>query len=123
MECRLSSSSSPLWTCRISIRFEYDPDGKLLDKVSELPFGELIFEKEQVELALRRAQTAVLNSHIPFAEILVMSQKQLKEVNNDKTLKFSRNIICVDLEGPDLTDLSFIDLPGVFSPFGCPWRV
>jgi hypothetical protein len=36
-----------------------------------------------------------------------------------KPLLFSRNVVCVDLEGPDLTDLSFIDLPGVsvvFSP-------
>lgn len=114
MECRLSSSSSKIWSCRVSIRFEYDTSGNVLEKVSELPFGEIIWEKGEVELALRRAQTAVLNAHIPFEEILTMSKKQLKEVKDEKTLRFSRNIICVDLEGPDLTDLSFIDLPGSF---------
>jgi hypothetical protein len=29
------------------------------------------------------------------------------------TKSFSRDVVCVDLQGPELTDLSFIDLPGM----------
>lgn len=29
-----------------------------------------------------------------------------------KALDFSRNVVCIDIWGPGLTDLSFIDLPG-----------
>ena len=32
------------------------------------------------------------------------------------------NVVCVDLEGPDLTDLAFIDLPGVSISFSCLMR-
>lgn len=113
MECRLSSSSGP-WSCRVSIRREYDNAGKRLHEVSETQFGEIITEKEEVELALRRAQLAVLNPHIPHAKILSSSLETLKEwsAKSSEAQPFSRNVVCVDLEGPDLTDLSFIDLPG-----------
>ncbi|KAK6964722.1 hypothetical protein R3P38DRAFT_3157156 [Favolaschia claudopus] len=30
-------------------------------------------------------------------------------------LPFSRNVVCVDLEGPELTDLMFLDLPGLIA--------
>lgn len=67
-----------------------------------------------MELALRRAQAAVLNPHISMKTFLGLSAEQIKSGINssEKPLLFSRNVVCVDLQGPDLVDLAFIDLPG-----------
>ncbi|EPQ51165.1 hypothetical protein GLOTRDRAFT_141261 [Gloeophyllum trabeum ATCC 11539] len=116
MECRLSSSDMP-WKCQISIRWEFDDKGKRRDDVQEVPFGGAITNKGDVELALRRAQAAVLNPSVSPSKFLLMSADHLKApAGTRKTLDFSRNVVCVDLVGPDLTDLSFIDLPGTYSP-------
>ncbi|KAF7326063.1 hypothetical protein MKEN_00457600 [Mycena kentingensis (nom. inval.)] len=112
MECRLSSSIGA-WSCSISIRLESDDAGRPLAEVAEFPFCE-VFNKEDVELALRRAQFAVLHPSVKFGEILQMDAEKLKNgVPNVPSLAFSRNVVCVDLEGPDLTDLMFLDLPGI----------
>lgn len=97
----------------MSIRREVDIKGKPLDDVSELPFGEEIIRKEEAEPRLRRAQFAILNAHIPFVQILSMPLDELRAHSSRmKSQSFSRDIVCVDLQGPELTDLSFIDLPG-----------
>lgn len=114
MECRMVGAPGP-WTCRLSIRWEFDDEGKRLQRVDETPFGKPITNKTDVELALRRAQAAVLNPESPALFFVSMSEQDLADsmVNNDKTLRFSRNVLCVDICGPDLTDLSFVDLPGI----------
>ncbi|KAJ7742281.1 P-loop containing nucleoside triphosphate hydrolase protein [Mycena metata] len=108
-ECRMSSA--PEWSCRISIRREFDPRGKRLGQVSEVAFGGPIQDKDAVELMLRRAQLAALDSSINFGTILEMDVQELKE--KSQTAAFSKNVVCIDLEGPDLTDLQFVDLPGI----------
>ncbi|KAF7979740.1 hypothetical protein HWV62_41114 [Athelia sp. TMB] len=114
MECRLVSSPG-LWTCRLSIRWEFDDEGKPLGKVEESSFGTPITNKDDVELALRRAQAAVLNPEFPPSFFVSISEADLAAImlNNEKTLRFSRNVLCVDISGPDLTDLAFVDLPGI----------
>lgn len=104
-------SSGP-WSCQVSIRSEYSVDGARLREVTEVPFGEAIIDKSQVELALRRAQFAVLNPEVSFKKILNASAQELTNMATEKSIPFSQNVVCVDLEGPELTDLSFIDLPG-----------
>lgn len=84
-------------------------------RVAEIPFGDLITNKKDVELALRRAQTAILNPSIESHKFLAMTADQLRKgVQGSKPLLFSKNVVCVDLQGPDLTDLAFIDLPGEY---------
>ncbi|KAJ3981520.1 P-loop containing nucleoside triphosphate hydrolase protein [Lentinula detonsa] len=112
MECRLLSSTND-WNCRISIRNEFDCDGNRLREVAEKIFIEKITKKSEVELALRKAQFAVLNPEISWTSILAASAEELKTMGNAKYVPFSQNVVCVDLEGPELTDLSFIDLPGL----------
>ena len=113
MECRLSSSPGP-WSCQVSIRWEFEESGKRSDEVSELAFGKRITDKSDVELRLRQAQAAVLNPKVPASQFLGLSEKGcLTGIKSNKPLLFSRNVVCVDLEGPELTDLSFIDLPGM----------
>lgn len=60
----------------------------------------MITDKNEVELALRRAQVAVLNPSVSFGEILEMSPEDLKNgIPGKEPLPFSRNVVCVDLEG------------------------
>ncbi|EMD31064.1 hypothetical protein CERSUDRAFT_60537 [Gelatoporia subvermispora B] len=114
MELRLSSSEDP-WSCQISIRWEYGPNNERNDEIREVMFGGRITNKDDVELALRRAQAAVLNPEVPSARFINMSAEELwRNFTPDAgSLLFSRNVVCIDLVGPDLTDLSFIDLPGI----------
>ncbi|PIL25641.1 transporter [Ganoderma sinense ZZ0214-1] len=102
MECRLTHSPDT-WSCQISIRREYDENGKKLLDVKEVPFGQRLTKKEDVEPMLRRAQAAVLLGDASVSDLKA-------SVKGDR---FSRNVVCVDLAGPDLTNLSFVDLPGI----------
>ncbi|KAK7040881.1 hypothetical protein VNI00_009477 [Paramarasmius palmivorus] len=113
IECRLSSTSGT-WRCHIKIRQEYDEQGKRLAEIKEVPFGSTILSREEVEPTLRKAQFAVLNPRLDKKTVLSTSVDQLDSLpTNGKSFSFSRNVVCVDLEGPELTDLSFIDLPGI----------
>ncbi|KAF8145095.1 P-loop containing nucleoside triphosphate hydrolase protein [Mycena galopus ATCC 62051] len=115
MECRLSSSTNS-WSCRISIRLEFDASGRPRQEILEHRFGNMITSKDEVEIGLRRAQFAVLNPSVSFEEILVMSAEDMKNgIAGLNPLPFSRNVVCVDLEGPELTDLMFLDLPGIIA--------
>lgn len=110
MECRLASSDTA-WSCQVYIRWEFDTlAGKRKDEVQEIPFGPLITQKAHVELALRRAQCAVLNPKIDPAHFEEMTVEDIRGVTN--ALAFSQNTVCMDLSGPELTDLAFVDLPG-----------
>ncbi|KAJ7032332.1 P-loop containing nucleoside triphosphate hydrolase protein [Mycena alexandri] len=108
-ECRMSSA--PEWSCRISIRREFDNTGKHLREVSEEAFGDPIKDKDAVELMLRRAQLVALDSTADLAAVLKMDAEELKD--KTQTGSFSKNVVCIDLEGPELTDLQFVDLPGI----------
>ncbi|KAI0072419.1 hypothetical protein K474DRAFT_398426 [Panus rudis PR-1116 ss-1] len=110
MECRLSHSSGS-WLCQVYLRIEFKENGERVDEVREVPFGNVISNKEDVELALRQAQAAILNPKIPSRKFLEMSADDLREHNH--ALRFSRNTVCIDLQGPELTELAFVDLPGI----------
>ena len=113
MECRLQSSSDT-WSCQVSIRWEYEHNGNRCAVVREDPFGPLITDKADVELMLRRAQAAVLHPRTPAVQFVSLTAGQLgKDLKlQERSLLFSKNVVCVDLAGPELTDLSFVDLPG-----------
>ncbi|KAH9851169.1 P-loop containing nucleoside triphosphate hydrolase protein [Lenzites betulinus] len=126
MECRLAHvPASAGWTCQISIRWEFDGDGMRLDEVAETPFGALLTDKADVEPMLRRAQAAILSvsamSSGRDAAVRQFEGMAMEEVRRSadprtggaRVLAFSRNTICVDLKGPELVDLSFVDLPGI----------
>ncbi|RPD63557.1 hypothetical protein L227DRAFT_608779 [Lentinus tigrinus ALCF2SS1-6] len=116
MECRLSNSPDS-WSCQISIRWEFDDNGERVDEVCEVAFGTRITEKEDVEPMLRRAQAAILNPDVLRSHFLDIDIEALRagdtKIPGAKPLAFSRHVICVDLIGPDLVDLSFVDLPGI----------
>lgn len=67
-------------------------------------------------MMLRRAQAAVLNPKTPTSRFVVMTDSELSELSprdRPDSTPFSQNVVCVDIAGPDLTDLSFVDLPGM----------
>lgn len=111
---RLKSSAEP-WSCRISLRREYNEQGARLNDITETPFGPLITDPGDLEQMLRRAQSVLLNPTIPTDEILSATPEALNKglfKGYPKQRKFSRNSICLNISGPEVTDLSFVDLPG-----------
>lgn len=114
MECNMSSSGNA-WSCTISLRLEYDGRGSPLSTGPRvISFGPQIVDKDQFEISLRRAQAAILNPHILQDTFLGKSEQEIKEMAqaDPKTLKFSKNTVCVNITDPEATDISFADLPG-----------
>ncbi|GAA6050992.1 hypothetical protein JCM3770_005359 [Rhodotorula araucariae] len=122
MEVRLHHASGS-WTCKIALRFEMDSDGRPVETVREVPFGEPLTNPNDVEDALRRAQLAILNPSIRdpkvFLNLTPEEVQRGKEgtcpPGSDGQLSFSENLICLDIAGPQITDLAFLDLPGIIA--------
>ncbi|KAJ3500913.1 hypothetical protein NLJ89_g9579 [Agrocybe chaxingu] len=113
MECTMSSDASS-WSCTISLRSEYDSQGRPQVHLTEA-FGPSIENKSAVELWIRRAQAAVLSPHRPRSDFLNMGEEELRRLNSTdpQILKFSKNVVEVNVRDPAATDLSFVDLPGL----------
>lgn len=103
------SSNATSWSCTITLRMGFDNNGKDQKPIT-VPFGKTITNKSEVEVWLRRAQAAILNPSVPSPSFHTKSIDELRSTKN--ALKFSRNVVCVLIEDPDATDLSFYDLPG-----------
>jgi hypothetical protein len=113
MECSMSSSADS-WSCVVSLRFDYDDIGRPLPSSERKTFSPVITDKGDVEIWLRRAQAAILSPHRSPDVFNSHSAQELRglAISDTRTLKFSRNIVCIDIKDPDATDLSFVDLPG-----------
>ena len=107
-ECRLSYSDLP-WSCKVVLRKTVDKQGQPLGIAENIPFGHVITDKKDVEERIRRAQRAILNPS--FSHEIFLSGPD-GEPDGGPELSFSKNCVCLELSGPDLTDLSFCDLPG-----------
>ena len=78
-----------------------------------IPFGPIIKDKQLVEERIRRAQRAILRpSRNP--ETFLSGPD---EDPDSRELTFSKNCVSLEISGPELTDLSFCDLPGTPSLF------
>ncbi|KAL5513678.1 hypothetical protein ACEPAH_4077 [Sanghuangporus vaninii] len=118
MECRMSYSPES-FRCQISLRLEVDELGNPVKNVREVKFGPLLTDKSTLEEMLRRAQLAILNPSVPkefFVNLdLDNVQPGQPPFGMTRQLQFSPNVICVDISSPVVTDLTFIDLPGIIS--------
>lgn len=72
-------------------------------------FGDPIYDKKQVEDRIRRAQLAILTPGRPAISFLTDD-----EAVEGSTLTFSMNCVSLTISGPDVADLSFVDLPGTY---------
>lgn len=107
-ECRLARSDRP-WQCIVSLRFVVDPSGQPLGQARNHQFGDVIYDKAKVEDRIRRAQLAILNPNKPLKYFLDNEEDHI-----DSQLSFSQNCVTLQISGPDIADLSFCDLPGMF---------
>ncbi|KAG7441691.1 P-loop containing nucleoside triphosphate hydrolase protein [Guyanagaster necrorhizus] len=114
MECTMISSAST-WSCTIYLNFKHEISENPHVSPNRVRFGPLITNKDSVELWIRRAQAAILCPHRPREDFINMSMASLRNLATVdlEMLPFSNDIVQVELRDPDLTDLSFVDLPGI----------
>ncbi|KAK1826818.1 P-loop containing nucleoside triphosphate hydrolase protein [Podospora conica] len=84
------------------------------------------FDAEEIETVLRCAQAAILNPTKPYqmfvpklkgeasAETRERDLLRINELEAQAEAQFSPNTVALEVKGPDLADLNFYDLPGVF---------
>jgi hypothetical protein len=77
-----------------------------------IPFGPVILNKKEVEERIRRAQRAILRPTKSPESFLSGPD----EDPDYRELTFSKNCVSLEISGPELTDLSFCDLPGMSPP-------
>ncbi|KAG8714550.1 hypothetical protein FRC08_011771 [Ceratobasidium sp. 394] len=109
-ECRLSFSTEP-WSCTVHLRFLKDENGNDISPVRNITFGGVITDKDQVEDRLRRAQLAILNPGVNATSYL----GDIIPTTSSDAVAFSENFVSVEISGPDVTNLSFCDLPGIIA--------
>lgn len=125
------------WSCRVWLRKEYSyqpPPNRAIsenDVTQEDPFYpwrkqnptvhefKSMHDKAEIEDVLRWAQIAILNDDKPHELFIPGSgstaMNTATEIAAEQTAaKFSPNIVALEIKGPDLPDLSFYDMPGIF---------
>ncbi|KAI6886850.1 P-loop containing nucleoside triphosphate hydrolase protein [Hortaea werneckii] len=120
---QITTSSSALpWTCRIFLqpKYRYSPTFKAgrdktkydrWDEFNGEPFHfATIHDKHSLEETLKRAQLALLN---PRTDPAHFQSPHASWAKNE--LAFSPNLIHIQINGPDLPELSFFDLPGAIN--------
>ncbi|KIO31584.1 hypothetical protein M407DRAFT_67645 [Tulasnella calospora MUT 4182] len=112
MECRLQYGD--VWSCKISLRFSVDRTGQPLTVVRDIPFGPTLYNAEDVEKMLRRAQRAILRPDLD--PVLFVDDSDLHVFGVPMT--FSRNCVSIQVTGPNVSDLYFYDLPGIIANVG-----
>ena len=108
-ECQLSYSDHP-WSCNVVLRKMVDKHGQPMGGTQNIPFGPTIEDKSDVEERICCAQRAILN---PSTSHEVFLTGPNRDPNGGSEISFLKNCVCLELRGPDLTDLSFCDLPGM----------
>ncbi|KAK4198731.1 P-loop containing nucleoside triphosphate hydrolase protein [Triangularia verruculosa] len=86
------------------------------------------FDSEEIETILRCAQVAILNPSAPYQAFIPkprggdgpdsqqLTQHDLISRKEEASeAQFSPNTVALEIKGPDLADLNFYDLPGVFN--------
>jgi hypothetical protein len=100
-----NDKSSP-WRCSVRIRREVDGNGAPLPVPENIPFGADIDSNGDVCDRIKRAQLAILRPDRDPIDFVNARSLDRGEGG------FSFNSIVVEISGPDVIDLSFVDLPG-----------
>jgi GTPase SAR1 family protein len=126
MEINLSDSNEP-WKCEVNLSYSYTYSTKggqrKITKANKLgPWYETapqgvpfltLHSQEHVQDAIKRAQLAILNPHKDPAEFLPSSSMNIDDATTP--VKFSPNVVRLDISAPGFPNLAFYDLPGVIS--------
>ncbi|KAJ7581757.1 P-loop containing nucleoside triphosphate hydrolase protein [Mycena floridula] len=111
----VTMNSSDTWSCNISLRIDHDRHGQAITPVIK-PFGpSALTDKSEVEIWLRRAQAAILCPHLSEDTFYTKSREALQELTRTDSdmLPFCQNVVQVNLKDSEMTDLTFVDLPGL----------
>lgn len=82
----------------------------------EFAFGPVLTDPNHVEAVIRRAQLAILNPAVNYQKFVMYQLPEEPEkhpLGSPKQASFSRNVIVLEISGPDVTDLTLVDLPGI----------
>ena len=96
----------------VKLHFSTDASGMPIP-VHIVPFGSPITSKSLVEDRIRRAQHAILNPSRDPNKYLLQD-----DLSDESEMSFSKNYVSLEISGPQLTDLSFVDLPGLIASVG-----
>ncbi|KAF4507355.1 hypothetical protein G6O67_005999 [Ophiocordyceps sinensis] len=136
LHIRVSRNSE--WSCRVWLRkdYSYQPpsdrqisESDVTDKDPFFPWRKrsstlisefkTMHDKCEIEEVLRWAQIAILNDEkhhgtfVPGSGSTALNTP-LAKAAEETAAKFSPNIVALEIKGPDLPDLSFYDMPGIF---------
>lgn len=101
------------WLCRVFLRRYTTSGGANLSELSKEPFGNGITDKDLVKDRVERAQLAILNPTLPSESFLNANV----DPRAPAELSFSNSIVCLEITGPEYSDISFVDLPGTSPRF------
>jgi len=111
IECRLMRG--PEWSCSIFLRRVSTSDGQSAFGQIKEPFGDPITNRRLLENLVLRAQLAILN---PSTHSQTFLDPDVN-LSGPSELSFTPDIVCLEITGPDYTDISFVDLPGMSPKF------
>ncbi|ODA80896.1 hypothetical protein RJ55_03856 [Drechmeria coniospora] len=131
-------SRNNTWSCRVWLRKAYvyqpPPDRPICEKDvtpqdpffpwRQLPASTVVEfksmqDKSEIEDVLRWAQIAILNDNknhtlfVPGSGPIALNTP-IATAAEETLAKFSPNVVALEIKGPDLPDLSFYDMPGIF---------
>ncbi|KAI9441569.1 P-loop containing nucleoside triphosphate hydrolase protein [Lactarius indigo] len=112
IECRLTRGDGP-WSCQVFLRRFTASNGTSVSDLPKEPFGDPITDKDLLEHRISRAQFAILNPSTPAGTFL---EGDVDPGSNELT--FSSNIVCLEITGPEYSEISFVDLPGLIHNVG-----
>ena len=104
MECLVKRSEDD-WKCDVYIYYVEKQEH------THCRFGPTLTNSGDVAERVRRAQQACLNASIRDPERFLRGQ----EFAEKREQSFTKNYVSIQISGPGLVDLSFVDLPGQFT--------
>ncbi|PQE30378.1 dynamin family protein [Rutstroemia sp. NJR-2017a WRK4] len=124
------TSAAETWSCSISLSQKYEyvqprQPVKPQDVTQKNPFYpwrerdlrtlqfKVLTDKSELEDAMKWAQIALLNHNQNCTSFIPGAGQRWKEDDVTTEAEFSPNVVVVSISGPDLTSLSFFDLPGI----------
>lgn len=126
------------WSCRVSLSREYTyqplhdrgiTEHDVTDQDPFFPWRRMpssemvefktVHDKSEIEDVLRWAQVAILNDgqqhelFVPGSGAIAL-QTSIDAAAEQTAAKFSPNVVFLEIKGPDMPNLSFYDMPGIF---------
>lgn len=126
LEINLSESDGP-WTCRLLLmkKYMYDAAGRTQRATNARPLGPWIEQDPEELYFATLTDKTLLQEHLKWAQLATLNPGRShtdfipgEDQETDSTysqVKFSPNVVRLDISAPGFPNLSFYDLPGVIN--------